>query len=359
MAQSVPLIWRLLRSISAQGVASRWILILIRRMIKNWWVLLWLLSGCVAEQRAHGGYQGVVELEERRLGFELGGRLLQVTVREGDHVEPGQLLARLDDSLEQLRLAVHVREQDLAQHQYESVVAPARPDELSVLRARAQAARAAEQQSRDNLERERGLYEGGATPRALVEDLERQLEYRTAQRQEIEYQLALLRQGARDEERASAQARADVSAASLSAAQQQLVRYNLRALRAGEVSEVYAREGEVLAAGAPVVAVTDPRRPYADVFVPQAQLAPFIPGRAVRVRVDALERPLDGRVEFVATRSEFTPRYLFSEQERPHLVVRVRVRIEAPQRQLHAGVPAFVELAPTERDERAASAEER
>ena len=34
-------------------------------------------------------------------------------------------------------------------------------------------------------------------------------------------------------------------------------------------------------------------------------------------------------------------RFLFSERERPNLVVRVRVRIEAPDGDLHAGLPAF------------------
>lgn len=314
-------------------------------MIKKAWVLLAVL-GCTAEREPTASYQGVVEFEERRLGFELGGRLLRVAVNEGDHVEPGQLLAWLDDSLEQAQRAVRARERDLAENQVQSVAAPARAHEVEALRAQSRAARAAEQQLADNLERERALLEGGATPRALVDDLERQLERAAAERQEIEHRLALLRQGARDEELATARARADVSSASLSAAEQRLLRYKLHALQAGEVTEVYARAGEVLPPGAPVIAVADTHQPYADVFVPQAELAPFIPGRALRVRVDALEQPLVGHVEFVATHTEFTPRYLFSEEERPHLVVRVRVRVNAPERQLHAGVPAFVELAP-------------
>jgi hypothetical protein len=47
----------------------------------------------------------------------------------------------------------------------------------------------------------------------------------------------------------------------------------------------------------------------------------------------------------VFPRTEFTPRYLFSEGERENLVLRVRVRIEDPKRELHGGVPAFVTLA--------------
>jgi hypothetical protein len=49
-------------------------------------------------------------------------------------------------------------------------------------------------------------------------------------------------------------------------------------------------------------------------------------------------------VESVSPDTEFTPKFLFSDRERPHLVVRVRVRVEDPQRRLHSGVPAFAQV---------------
>jgi hypothetical protein len=51
-------------------------------------------------------------------------------------------------------------------------------------------------------------------------------------------------------------------------------------------------------------------------------------------------------VEFVSPETEFTPKFLFSDQERPHLVVRVRVRVGDADRRLHSGVPAFARITP-------------
>jgi hypothetical protein len=62
------------------------------------------------------------------------------------------------------------------------------------------------------------------------------------------------------------------------------------------------------------------------------------------VSVDAHDKPFPGEIEFVGRRTEFTPKFLFSERERPNLVVRVRIRIEAPDGNLQAGVPAFAVL---------------
>ena len=64
----------------------------------------------------------------------------------------------------------------------------------------------------------------------------------------------------------------------------------------------------------------------------------------LRVRDDGVPSPLAGNVEHVARRAEFTPRYLFSDRERPHLVMRVKIRIDDPKAELHAGVPVLVTL---------------
>jgi HlyD family secretion protein len=96
--------------------------------------------------------------------------------------------------------------------------------------------------------------------------------------------------------------------------------------------------------GVPVVTVADADHPYADVFVPEAELGGIQIGALSHVRVDSVAQELGGRVERISRRTEFTPRYLFSRGERTNLVVRVRVRIDDPQRLLHAGVPAFVRI---------------
>ena len=82
--------------------------------------------------------------------------------------------------------------------------------------------------------------------------------------------------------------------------------------------------------------------PFVDVFVPEGRISSVAIGQAVSVRVDGVRAELHGVVEHVSSRTEFTPRFLFSDSERPNLVLRVRVRIEDPQHRLRAGVPAFV-----------------
>jgi HlyD family secretion protein len=110
------------------------------------------------------------------------------------------------------------------------------------------------------------------------------------------------------------------------------------------VLDVHTEVGEVVAPGTPVFTIADPGRVHAYVFVPQARLSGLDVGDAASVRADGIAPALSGSVEHISRRTEFTPRYLFSDRERSNLVVRVKVRIEDPKGLLHAGVPVFATL---------------
>ena len=309
--------------------------------------LLAASSGCdsVAVE-AEGTYQGIVEFEERNLAFEYPGRLAQLWVERGDTVGAGQRLAAIDDRLEQATTRARASETDAARARVAVTEAGSRPEEKRALEARIRAADAAIRKLTDDLRRETVLLEGGVTPRAEVDDLRAELDRATAERDALAQNLSLLVKGPRREEVAALESQAEASRALLDAQRERAGRFELRAPIAGDVLEHHFWPGEFVAQGVPVVTLADTARPFADVFVPEAELIRVQLGEAARIRVDGLEVPLDARVEHIARHTEFTPRYLFSEGERPNLVVRVRVRVLDPERRLRAGLPARVQILP-------------
>ncbi len=330
--------------------------LIIGRMIKNspgtWLGLsLWGLAlGCgVAGANSPPDYQGIIEFEEVDLGFEFAGRLAGLYVQRGEHVEAGQRLAAIDDALERAATRARQSETDAARARATVTRAGSRPEEIRALEARIRSSEASIRQLRDNLARERTLMAAGATPPTVVNDLAAELDRAMADRDSLQQNLTLLQRGPRHEELAAAESQAAATQALLEAQQQREGRFDSRAPIAGEVLDTMFEPGEVVPAGVPVVSIADTTRPFAEVFVPQAELGRVHPGAPILVRVDALGEPLGGHVEFIARRTEFTPRYLFSERERPNLVVRVRVRIDDPARALHAGVPARVRFSEPER----------
>ena len=302
--------------------------------------VLLLAAGCAAQAPAVAELQGVVELDERPLGFELSGKLLDKPVVRGQLVKQGELLAALDAGLEQLTRSAREADVRAARAQLDLLRSGARKQDVKAAEAQVRGARSVEASLRETQARTRKLVAGGSSPKSQLDDLEGQFGHAEAERQAAEERLALLRAGARSQEVRAAQARLEAAQAALSLSEARLQRHSLAAPFAGAVLEVHAEPGQVLAAGAPVVTLGDIAHPYVDLFVPQGELRGVRPGLPASVRVDSEPAPFPAKVEDVGRRAEFTPRFLFSPKERPNLVVRVRLRIEDPLGRLHAGVPA-------------------
>jgi HlyD family secretion protein len=289
-------------------------------------------------------YQGVAELKERVLAFEVGGRIVSLRVHEGDRVKAGELLGTIDGAVEEQARQARELEAQAAEVQATLVKKGVRGEEIAATRARLRGARSAEDLLRKQIERERELYLRGVTPEARLEEMEGELTRAVAEREVLENVLSEQQRGARPEERDMASVRAAAARASVTLDDLRLVRRELRAPVDGVVLDVHSEVGEVVSAGAPVVTMADPDRIHADVFVPEGRLPGIEVGDRARLRADGVSPELAGHVEHIARRTEFTPRYLFSDRERPNLVVRVKVRVDDPRGLLHAGVPVFVTL---------------
>jgi HlyD family secretion protein len=296
---------------------------------------------CQPEERYPGAYQGVVEHEEVHIAFEAGGRLTSVSVHRGDALEVGAPVARLDDTL--ARTAQEARQQELeaTEAQLALLRAGSRPEDVRAVRAQIAAVRAQEVLLRKNLERERRLMAQGASTKSVVDELATKLESTVAERTALGERLSALEHGARPEEIEGAEARTRVASTAVHAEAERLARYSLTAPVKGTVLDVHVETGEIVSPGAPVATLVDTSRPFADVFVPQGDVGGLKAGETAKIYVDASPDPFAAKVETIFPKTEFTPRYLFSERERPNLVVRVRLRIEDPKRRLVAGIPAF------------------
>jgi HlyD family secretion protein len=319
-------------------------------MIKNWPLLLGLAlsvgnAGCRARSTTPPGYQGVVEYDERIVSFEVPGRIVEVKVKEGDVVKDGDVLARLDDSLQRLSKDARESEVKIAEADLALLTAGARSEDISALAARVKATKDTEEFLATSAKRAHGLLQTGSLALSDVEKTDSDLARTSNERRSLESQLAALLHGARPQEVERMKARVAAANVAVGLESEKLDRYTVKAKVPGTVLEKHVDPGELAAAGTPVVTVADTAHPFVDVFVPEGEIAGMAVGAKATVRTDALGPSLAGAVEHVERRTEFTPRFLFSDRERPNLVVRVRVRVDDPEKKLHAGVPAFVEVA--------------
>lgn len=332
-----------------QGVARS---IIIRRMIKNVegrhfvWLNLVITGvyGCGHAQAVEEDpLQGVVEYDDRVIGFELGGRVLEVPVDRGQILQADVLLAKLDDGLEKPQRDLRAAELSFAEAQLRLLRAGARGEELRAAEAEISALRSQEGTLEKNLARQQLLERQAALAQSVLDDTTGQLQNTQERRRALEERLKALRSGARGEEIAGAVARVQAAAAGLAAQDARLARFDLHNPAEGSVVDVHVKVGEMVAPGTPAITMADLSHPFVDVFVPEARAHSLKVGQPMQVRVDGVDKTLPGRIEHMFPRTEFTPRFLFSDAERPNLVLRTRVRIEDKTQLLHSGIPAFVQ----------------
>jgi HlyD family secretion protein len=134
--------------------------------------------------------------------------------------------------------------------------------------------------------------------------------------------------------------------ARLNSAQTRLARRRMASPVAGTVQQVYFRQGELVPAGRPVLAILPPANIKVRFFVPEPALQHVAVNDSVQVRCDGCEADLTARVSFISRTAEYTPPVIYSLEERSKLVFLVEARPEHPEK-LRVGQPVSVALAAT------------
>src|SRR6185312_15343534 len=101
----------------------------------------------------------------------------------------------------------------------------------------------------------------------------------------------------------------------------------VHALVAGEIQDLYFRQGEYANAGAPVLALLPPANVFVRFFVPEPQLSTLKLGDRVRLACDGCAPNLTGTVSFIAAQAEFTPPVIYSIGNRERLVFKAEARV--------------------------------
>jgi HlyD family secretion protein len=260
---------------------------------------------------------GRIEGDEAAVSPKTSGRIREVTVREGDSVEAGAVIAILDD--EQVR----AREQ-----QAEAMVRQAEA-RLAAAEAQLAQAEASYAQARWDRDAFASLFQRGL----IAEQQARQAE--NNERTQAAMVVAAQRQVG------AAQADADRARAQLEEAKAN--RQDLRVIApfAGTVATRTAEPGEVVTAGTPVITLIDLSRVYLRGFVPEGQIGRVRLGQPSRVYLDsAPTQPIEAFVSRVDPQATFTPENTYFREERVKQVVGVKLRLRGAEGFAKPGMPA-------------------
>jgi len=316
-------------------------------------------AGCRQKPPAdHVRVSGYVEATEVRVAPEVGGRLVDLKVAEGDRVKTGDVIAQLDTADIALALQRAAAERLGADAQLRLLVAGARDEDIRQAEAQQAAAEAdlgAARQELASAERDLARFESllasnsgaekprddAATRRAVTVDRVKAAEQRVRAAAET---VARLKAGARREEIDAARARlagADAQIATLEKAQRDAT---VLAPASGMVTQKLVDPGELLAPRTPIVVLADLDHVWANVYLDEPLVPRVTLGQPATVYTDAGGPGIEGTITFISPKAEFTPRNVQTAEERSKLVFRLKVTVNNEKGVLKQGMPVEAEI---------------
>ncbi len=262
---------------------------------------------------------GHVEATDVRISTKVAGRLERMSVEEGDVVTQGQELAGIDTTdldlaLRQLEAA---RRQAAAELQLR--VAGPRKEDVAEAAAQVKGLESDLDGAQRDLERMQGLLDRGAGTDKGRDDAKVRRDT-IAQRLEAARQaLARLHAGTRPEEIEAARAHVADADARIAQIAQQVEDARVKSPVAGVVTEKIAEPGELLQVGSGLCVVTDLAEAWLTIYVPEPDLGRIRVGQTAEVGTDGGETRA-GKVTFMASQAEFTPKNVQTRDERVKLV---------------------------------------
>jgi HlyD family secretion protein len=310
------------------------------------------------DEAAANRVTGYVEATDVRVAPEVGGRVVEVAVAEGDRVAAGALLARIDTADTELTLQRATADRQQVEAQLRLLLAGSRAEDIRQAESQLQSAQADVQAAKAELtaaaadvERFESLLRANAGSVKQRDDAVTRRDVAAARVRAAEQRaqasadaVARLRAGSRPQEIEAARARVAAADAQIASLEKNLADAVVKAPVGGVVTSKLVDAGEMVAPRTPLVVITDLDHAWANVYVDEPKVPQLKIGQPAVLVTDAGQR-MDGSITFISSKAEFTPRNVQTADERSKLVYRVKVSADNRNGILKPGMPVEAELA--------------
>jgi HlyD family secretion protein len=266
-------------------------------------------------------WQGYVEAEYVRISPTLTGRIVGVAVARGGHVAEGAPLFTQDDADDHAARDAAAGRLAEAAAWLANLETASRDTEIAQARADVADLAATRDRVARDLARNEELLRSGAASRQTVDQQRAELTSAIARGQAASAKLEQMQSPTgRQYEIAAQSAMVAQARAALAQAEWQLSQRHVFAPVAALVADTFARAGETINAGVPVVSLLPPQNVLVRFFVPETELATVHVGDRMAIGCDGCTPGLAATVSFIAPQPEYTPPVIYSESNREKLV---------------------------------------
>ena len=288
---------------------------------------------------------GNIEVRDLELSFRMPGRVATRPAQEGLPIAAGAIVATLDTTELQHKIAAREADVAAARAQLAEVQAGARSQEIGQARAVVRQAQAEAERWSSEYARSRELYAKNVISKRELEAAETAAQTSRERVNQVSQSLALIQAGPRQETIATAQARVQQASEAVGALRTRLADATITSPISAMILSDHVSPGEHVAAGAPVVTIGNLDQVWLRGYIDETDLGRIRLGQRVTVTTDTFPgKTYQGVIRLISDEAEFTPKAVQTEKERVKLVYRVEIDVPNPAHELKPGMPADATL---------------
>ena len=308
--------------------------------------------GQIQKSRSVIYYSGTIEATTSQLGFQVGGKVAAVNVREGQGVEREQVLAELDPAdyraqLDQANANVERLQRQVGQLQANlGVLQRTLPADVAKAEAGVTSAKATLEEATRDKDRYTRLFKEEIVSVKDRDSVYLRYDTASAQMQDAAATLVQAKSNlskiyVQEKEIAAAQAQVKAGQAAARQAELQLHHSQLKAPYQGTIVSRNIEPGEIVTPSRQALTISDLSVVKLKIFVGETEIGLVKPGQKVDVKTDTFPgKVYRGMVSFISPEGEFTPKIIQTHKERVKLVYLVEVSVPNSQLELKSGMPA-------------------
>lgn len=284
---------------------------------------------------------GNIEAIEVDLAFRIGGQIKTLPIEEGDRIKVGQVVATLDtDTLLALKGGAEASI-TTAKAVLDELEEGTRKESIAMARAGLMAAKSRMKNAKDEYDRHLPLFKQGAISASTLDARETALKVATEDYNNAAERLRELETGPREQQIRAARGRLEQARWQAKKIELDLKHSLLKTPISGTILVKSNELGEVVLPGAPVATVAHTDEVWLKGYVAENDLGKIKLGQKVEVTTDTYPRKIyPGRITYISSSAEFTPKNVQTRQERIKLVYRIKVTIGNTDQELKIGMPA-------------------
>ena len=298
-----------------------------------------LLAGCQSEAPTA---VGLLERDRITLPATQSEAIVALPVKEGDKVLAGTLLVQLDARTQQARVDAAIAELNLRQAALREAEAGARNETRREAEARLSGAQARANAADKELRRVQDLVDRGLMAASNLDKAKADARSADADLRQARAALDALRNGTRSEQLEQAHAAVNAAQAAVTLAEVALDKLSVRAPQDSVIESLPYRLGDQPTVGAPLSILLTGDRPYARIYVPEAQRVGLKLGDRLQVIVRGREQPVTGTLRWIAADAAFTPYYALSGKDAARLSYPAELALDDAAKDLPTGLPVVV-----------------